>query len=551
MKRISIFLYALLLMLISCGKDENRVILKSDATPPKITSPSATAVFVITPTKLDEEVAFTWQDTDYGVNTEVTYTIEVDSKCNSFANPMVIGTTTSSSLPMTMAVLNEKLVKDFNLAPHQVSELQLRVTSVINNKYKSISDAISISVTPWSDRPVSLWMGENSITAPVVLAKSAPAYEGYKYLEKGSSFRFSTNPVCANAVYGTSGTPGQLALGATSSKIEITESGYYKVNADTENLTYGMTLITTWGMIGTATAGGWNSSTPLTYNVSKDVWESEVSLTNGALKFRANNGWDINYGTSTTEALNGYLMFDAPAINIAEPGNYIVSIDFSQSKAPYAFTYTVTKSSNVAEPAKLWLPGSYQGWSPSTAPTIYATSSVTYEGHVYIPMGAGFKFTSAPDWDHINYGDSGTPNLLTTDGAANGMSLSTGGYYRFVVNTSTLAYKIDLINSMGLVGPATLGGSDNGWNASVPMTYNEGEDVWTITYNLSPGAVKFRANNEWTINYGPADSNALDGTVIFDSPAAVNISEAGSYTVTLDFSRSEAPYKYTYKIKKN
>ena len=68
----------MLLILASCEKDENRVILKSDATPPKITSPSESAAFVITPTKLDEEVEFTWQSTDYGVNTEVTYTIEVD-----------------------------------------------------------------------------------------------------------------------------------------------------------------------------------------------------------------------------------------------------------------------------------------------------------------------------------------------------------------------------------------------------------------------------------------------------------------------------------------
>ncbi len=551
MKRLSIFLYVLLLTIFSCEKDETRVVLKSDATPPAISAPAADSKLVITQPTLADEVDFTWSDTDYGVNTEVTYTVEIDSKCNSFSNPIVIGATTATSLPITMEALNSKLINDFKLAPHQLSELQLRVRSLINNKFESISAPVAFSIKPWSDKPVALWVGENSVTAPVVFATSKSTYEGFRYLTEGTSFRFANNTICADSVFGTTGTAGELAFGSTSAVITVATTGHYKINVDTKNMTYSLVKVNTWGLIGTATPGGWNTSTPFDYNEETGVWEKELVLINGALKFRANNGWDINYGTADINELTDSLVFDAGAIDIAESGNYIVRIDFSQATAPYVYKYSVSKSSNVPEPAKLWLPGSYQGWSPSTAPTIYAVNSTTYEGHVYIPAGAGFKFTSAPDWDHINYGDSGTPDLLSIDGQANGLSLTSGGYYRFIVNTNTLAYKIDLINSMGLVGPATLGGSDNGWNASVPMTYNETEDVWTITYNLSPGAVKFRANNAWTINYGPADSNALEGTIIFDASSAVNITEAGSYTVTLDFSRSVAPYKYTYTIKKN
>jgi starch-binding outer membrane protein SusE/F len=546
MKRLSIFLYVLLLTVFSCEKDETRVVLKSDATPPEISAPSADSELVITEPKLGDEIEFTWTDTDYGVNTEVTYTLELDSKCNSFADPLMIGSTTSTSLPMTMEALNSKLVNEFKLAPHQLSELQLRVTSVINNKYKSISQAVPVNIMPWSDKPLALWMGENSTTAPVLFATGESTYEGYRYLAEGTSFRLSTNPVCANVIYGASGVVGELAEGVTSSEIEITTSGYYKINANTENHSYSMTLITTWGMIGTATPGGWGASTPLTYNSTKDVWESELTLTAGALKFRANNGWDINYGTGNIDALAGSLSFDAAAINIAEPGNYIVSVDFSQKNAPYAFTYSVTKSSNVPEPSKLWLPGSYQGWSPSTAPTIYAVSDVAYEGYVFIPVGAGFKFTSAPDWDHINYGDSGTPNLLTTDGSKDGLSLPNPGYYKFYVNTSTLAYNIDLITTWGLIGTATSGG----WDNSTAMTYDQANDVWKVTADLAAGALKFRANNGWGINYGVGDTNALEGNLVWDA-ASINIGEAGNYTVTLDFSRSEAPYRYTYSVKKN
>jgi len=544
MKRLFIFIYALL-ALIACEKDETRAVLKTEGTPPVINIPAADTELIITEPTLGEKVEFVWSDTDYGVNTEVTYTLEIDSKCNAFEEPVVIGVTTASTLPMTMEALNEKLVNDLKLAPHQLAELQLRVRSVVNNKYQSISEAIPFTITPWSARPVALWMGE-STSAPVVLATSETAYEGYRYLEESAAFRFSTNPVCAGDVFGTSGTEGVLQEGTAATAIEVPSTGYYRVQANTGALTYSLTKIDTWGLIGTATSGGWNTSTPMTYNSSKDIWEAEVTLINGALKFRANNGWDINYGTGNVNQLNGSLAFDAAAIDIAESGNYIVSIDFSQAEAPYAFTYSVVKASNVPEPSKLWLPGSYQGWSPATAPTIYAISDVAYEGYVYINAGAGFKFTSAPDWDHINYGDSGTPNLLTTDGTQPGLSLPSAGYYKFYVNTSTLAYTIDLINTWGLIGTATSGG----WDTSTPMTYDQTNDVWKITTDLAQGALKFRANNGWGINYGVADINALVGNLIFDAPS-INITESGNYTITLDFSRAEAPYKYRYSVTKN
>ncbi len=38
---------------------------------------------------------------------------------------------------------------------------------------------------------------------------------------------------------------------------------------------------------------------------------------------------------------------------------------------------------------------------------------------------------------------------------------------------------------------------------------------------------------------------------MFDDPGAINITEAGNYTVTIDMSRKESPYKYTYSIVKN
>jgi starch-binding outer membrane protein SusE/F len=553
MKKLTIFFYLMVMaFFLACEKDETIVVLKKDGKSPEVTMSPSELSPTINGETLQENFTIDWDEADYGTNTEVKYTIEIDAACNLFANPVIVGTTTNNYFDLTLDALNAKLLSSLKLAQHVPSELEIRVRSEIKGQFLKTSEPVSFTITPWSKWSKGLWLlgtDWNDASAPAVYSKTETTFDGYTYLSNDNTFRFADIRTCDKTVYG--GADGVLSTAAGSPELSVGTSGYYRVKTDIENLTYEFTLIESFGIIGTATAGGWGSSTPLTYNAEDQTWEITTDLVSGALKFRANNQWTINYGPGDGSKLDGKLLFDDPgAISIQEPGSYSIIVDFSKKKSP-DFTYSVVKRAADEVPAMLWLPGEYQGWSPGTAPTIKAINSSSFEGFVYISAPTGYKFTSAPDWDHINYGDAGTPGVLTTDGLANGLGLSQAGYYKFNVNVNTLTYSATLINSMGMVGPATLGGSGDGWNQSVAMTYSQANDVWTATIDLSPGALKFRANNEWTINYGPADGNALTGTLIFDDPGAINITEAGNYTVTIDMSRSEAPYKYTYKIVKN
>jgi hypothetical protein len=104
-----------------------------------------------------------------------------------------------------------------------------------------------------------------------------------------------------------------------------------------------------------------------------------------------------------------------------------------------------------------------------------------------------------------------------------------------------------LINTFGIIGTAT----PQQWNASTPMTFSTTTKLWKITLNLVPGALKFRANDDWGINYGPADVNALTGTLI-QTNDAITVVNAGNYTVTIDMSQSTANQKkYVYTVVKN
>lgn len=553
MKKLSSYLWlALMTLMLSCEKDESIVTLKQDGNAAAVTSTAEELAPPITAETLADNLTIKWSEADYGANTEIKYTVEMDVSCNGFNSPVVIGTTTNEFFDLTLDALNAKLLSNLKMAQHVPTEVQLRVKSEVKGQFQKTSEAITYTITPYSRWSKGLWLvgGDwDDAAAPVIYSAAESVYDGYAYLNDEASFKFADIRTCDKTLYGGNG--GVLSDAVGADELAVGTSGYYRVKADVDNSAYEFTLIESFGIIGTATAGGWNTSTPLDYNEGAQTWELNTDLTGGALKFRANNQWNINYGPADGSKLDGALKLDDPgAISIQEPGNYTIIIDFSKKKSP-DFTYSVKKNAADQAPAQLWVPGEYQGWSPATAPTIRAINSSTFEGYVYISQGTGYKFTSAPDWDHINYGDTGTPGALTTDGAAPPLGLSTGGYYKFNVNVNALTYTATLINSLGMVGPATLGGSGDGWNQSVAMTYNQPDDVWTATIDLSPGALKFRANNEWTINYGPADSNSLEGTLIFDDPGAINITEAGNYTVTIDMSRSESPYKYTYTIVKN
>jgi starch-binding outer membrane protein SusE/F len=187
--------------------------------------------------------------------------------------------------------------------------------------------------------------------------------------------------------------------------------------------------------------------------------------------------------------------------------------------------------------ASLYVPGDHQGWNPAAADSVFSASgNGIFEGYVYFGSGSGkFKLTSHRDWDHTNYGDGGAGKISTTGGD---LSVAPPGYYLLKVNTNDLTWSATKTD-WGLIGDAT-----GSWDADKDLSYNAAEGVWEITTNLTPGAIKFRANDAWAINLG--DSGA-DGSLEYDG-ANINVTEAGNYTIALDL---RVPGQYGYTVTKN
>ena len=86
-------------------------------------------------------------------------------------------------------------------------------------------------------------------------------------------------------------------------------------------MTYSLTPITTIGIVGPAQEGGWDSDTDMTYNEETGAWEITIDLKADQMKFRANDGWDINWG-GTPDALTQ----DGDNLSIAEAGSYFIQL---------------------------------------------------------------------------------------------------------------------------------------------------------------------------------------------------------------------------------
>ena len=254
-------------------------------------------------------------------------------------------------------------------------------------------------------------------------------------------------------------------------------------------------------------------------------------------------------------------------IAAGDTGKLVFRIQAYQDRNAYSKAVTVTVSpwAIIAPPSDgypvLYLPGDYQGWSPSTAGTVaeptagvYVTSGV-YEGYIYEPSGGTyhFKFTSAPDWNHINYGAGASAGTLSTDGLAGDLVLPGPGLYELSANTTALTYTATPI-TWAIIGDATPGG----WNNETEMTYVPATQAWTITLNMvTAGSFKFRANNAWNIDFGinPADNKIYYAdNPIFGGPGSkaglnnLTVPANGNYTITLYLGD---PNNYHYTAVKN
>lgn len=131
--------------------------------------------------------------------------------------------------------------------------------------------------------------------------------------------------------YGSSA--GDNTLNAGGDNMSVATDGDYAITLDLSTpleYTYRADL---WGIIGSATPGGWDSDTDMTWDPVNEVFTITADLVAGEMKFRANNAWDYDLGGDIAALTPG-----GSNIAVAADGNYTITLD------PWNFVATVTQN---------------------------------------------------------------------------------------------------------------------------------------------------------------------------------------------------------------
>jgi hypothetical protein len=276
---------------------------------------------------------------------------------------------------------------------------------------------------------------------------------------------------------------------------------------------------------GDATAGGWGGLRAMS-STGLDQWSVNIDLSDGGLQFVADSGAVVWGGTDFPAGI----ATDANDTIPVTAGLYVLTfnsrtLDYNFAAVPIYSTVGIIGDAT---------PG---GWDADTDlnpdpmdPSVWSLRLVLLDGEA--------KFRAENDWP-FNWGagtfPSGTAEL---DGANIPV---TAGEYIITFNTFTLNYNFRLLvvyDTMGIIGNAS---PFMNWDDDVLMDKDPNdENMWTlseITLIDAPvnGGIKFRANTNWTVNWGEASFPNGTGT----QDGANILCTAGTYGVMFNDATGE------------
>jgi len=317
-----------------------------------------------------------------------------------------------------------------------------------------------------------------------------------------------------------------------SGEITAPETGFSQVlNPEEESTNTALTL--TWN------PADYGVPTGITYNIefAKEGTDFVDAYVAGST---SNTAYSWNISELNGAAVNTGL---APFVEGGIDIRVIATVGSLGSTPQTSGVITVYVTPYTTDLPKISIPGNHQGWDPASAPLLAASAfgETDYIGYVW--LDGGYKFTGPNDvgnfdWTY-NWGDDGSFTGILLANSETNCNADVAGYYQVKADTEGLTYSTFATN-WGLIGS----GTPDGWDSDQDMTYDADTQTLKVILELSADEIKFRANDDWALNYG--DTGA-DGS-LEEGGDNIVVPSAGNYTVTLDLSN---PRDYTYSLVKN
>jgi hypothetical protein len=379
MKKFFKILFGIVLIVVtasSCSDDT----LMSVAEPPaegKFLLTNSISEIVLNKKDADKNIAVTlnWDNKSwYGIDTPLTYTLQMDNSDGEFVSPQEIAIASGNNISFTHADLNAKAFA-LKLAPEVASKIKVRLKA--NLKYDALpiySNVSTLTITPYSTlilkypMPTELYLQGDAVPSnwgtPVTDIQKMVQIDDHRFglivaLTGGKSFAVISaastwsDPAYvtmeANANPQSSGTfePRGSATnwGGTPIKSPAV-SGVYQVILDFTTGTYSITpavLMTAPAelyIIGDATTNGWNApgNAQKFTKIDNNTFTLTTALKAGKYAFlNANATWSTPayLGKTDSEPLLGGNLTPNQAPNWAgssitapNPGNYTITVNF-------------------------------------------------------------------------------------------------------------------------------------------------------------------------------------------------------------------------------
>lgn len=329
MKNITKSLLALVAVFtLSCSTDdvENR----SYATPidaPVLAAPGDGSTYVLNvENAANQAERFVWSSANFDEDVAIKYEVQLDKAGNQFASPKSLGSVIGQNqLSVSVETLNGAVMAAGGEA-FTSGNFDVRIKASLNDSFEPMYSNIAvIAVTPYvAVDPVLYLVGapqayyglnqwDNTTAIPMryIGNGTTKVFEAYVKVAAGEGFKLiGKQGSWDDGNFGTIGgaQDGNLENSGGSGDIKVAENdgdGLYYVQVDMDNLKYKAVKMN-WGIIGSATANGWDGETAMTYDFATNKFSITATLAAGEMKFRAKNAsqfiynddWKFNVGVS-------------------------------------------------------------------------------------------------------------------------------------------------------------------------------------------------------------------------------------------------------------
>lgn len=534
-------------MVAGCYKPEMNQI----AAPEDVVAPVLEAVegpIEITPSNMvNGVVAFTWSAADYGVPTQINYSLEAATAAAPDTKVTITSGITATSAEVDYETLNAILYNDLGLADGVAEDVNFSIGVKVGEYAKIYSNAVTVSCKVTAAEK----------TYPTLTVAGSYAYNNWTPGKGQFVFDFDGTDTKYSGVidfgedvsalqfkfvgskWGENefSVPSGEAQAAEAAELPLVAGGGDNISAYTTHRYYSLTLdkgtpkviknfsFSSLGVIGDATPTGWDADTDMQFNADKQRFYVDITLIDGTIKFRVDDAWTLDWGGADGLLEKGGANIAVTAgdyriyVNLNDPANPTYELNAKMYGKDEPTSGTTTPDTPEPEKPALvgWgLVGEYNSWGET--PDVMLASDGTYLVAKGVELSGQVKFRKDGGWD-VNFGAPG--EVEPVEIAVNTELELVAGGKNFTIAAGTYDVYLDEANAKAwFINDGSYPGGDvapeasewgvvgvvNGWNAPDVTMYKTATEGLFVAYNVAmpDGGFKIRANGEWNdaANYG-------------------------------------------------